>query len=82
MSHPGSGQSLRWEEALRDGVRSTPGPNHVDDQSKPTGVRTMDRNIHLLEHTGGHVGQGDGLIALADVYHHREWLERCAICRE
>lgn len=44
--------------------------------------RSIDKhNIHLLEHARGHVGQRDGLIALANVYHHREWLERCAICR-
>lgn len=32
-------------------------------------------NNHLLEHAGGHIGQWDGLIALADVYRHGEQLQ-------
>jgi hypothetical protein len=42
VSHPGSGQSLRWEEAPRGDVRSTPAPNRVRGQPKPSGIRTKD----------------------------------------
>jgi len=53
----------------------------VHGQLMPCGIRTQDRlirrNTHLLENARRYIGQRDRLIALANVYHHREQLETC-----